>query len=88
MRRSLSFIIYLTPDDWREADGGALRVFDAQPTGRLAEGPGEAEETSSDVAPLAGSLVLFDSAALPHSVLPTRRERIALVGWLLEPAIR
>lgn len=38
-----------------------------------------------DVPPLAGTLVVFDSVALPHEVLPThRRERWACSGWMHE----
>ncbi|KAG8463609.1 hypothetical protein KFE25_003882 [Diacronema lutheri] len=38
------------------------------------------------VAPLAGTLVLFDSAAVPHEVAPVLAgERVALAGWLHEP---
>ena len=37
------------------------------------------------VAPLGGTLVLFDSVAVPHEVLPTLRgERLALAGWFHE----
>ena len=71
VRRALSLLIYLTPDDWYPAaDGGALRVH-SQP--------------AQDVQPTAGTLVLFDSATLPHEVLTTRRERMLLAGWLHEP---
>lgn len=38
-----------------------------------------------DVPPLGGTLVLFDSVALPHEVLPTvGRERFACSGWFHE----
>lgn len=30
------------------------------------------------------TLLLFDSSAVSHEVLPTQRERLACVGWLLE----
>ena len=69
-RNSISFLLYLTPDDWSAADGGQLRVFE--------------EEVPRDVVPDPGSFVLFDSAAVPHAVLTTRRERLAIVGWFLE----
>jgi hypothetical protein len=43
-------------------------------------------EAIVDVAPAGGTLVLFDSVALPHEVLPTLgRERWACSGWLREP---
>jgi 2OG-Fe(II) oxygenase superfamily len=34
-----------------------------------------------NVIPECGTLVLFDSATVPHEVLPTRRDRLAVVGW-------
>jgi hypothetical protein len=40
----------------------------------------------TDVVPTAGTLVLFDSVAIPHEVLKvTRGERLALAGWFHEP---
>jgi hypothetical protein len=36
------------------------------------------------ISPEAGTLVLFDSVAVPHEVLPTRRERYAVNGWFHE----
>ena len=78
LRRSVSLLVYLTDDTWDVArDGGELRIFDTAAAGD--DGPALA-----DVAPAPGTLVLFDSATVPHGVLPTRRERLALVGWLCE----
>jgi SM-20-related protein len=34
-----------------------------------------------DLLPLAGNLLLFNSAQLAHEVLPARRERLSLTGW-------
>jgi len=39
------------------------------------------EERYMDIIPEVGTLVLFDSAIVPHEVLPTRRDRLAVVGW-------
>ena len=48
----------------------------------LAGAAGAADaDVAREVAPRAGRLVLFDSASVPHGVLPTSRERLALVGW-------
>ena len=63
--------------------GGRFHYLD-QPksalTAYLKEDPGE---IIKDVAPLGGTLVAFDSVALPHEVLPTLgRERWAASGWL------
>lgn len=87
VRRSISLLLYLTPDDWRDADGGQLRIHPA------ARGAGAEEHQPErsppraelrDVAPRAGSLVLFDSKVTPHEVLTTARERSVVVGWYLE----
>jgi Rps23 Pro-64 3,4-dihydroxylase Tpa1-like proline 4-hydroxylase len=67
-RNSISFLLYLTPDDWSESDGGALQIYEA-------DGDGEARE----VLPVAGTLVIYDST-VEHEVLPTRRERHLISG--------
>jgi SM-20-related protein len=38
-----------------------------------------------DVVPAGGTLVLFRSDAVPHEVLDTHRERVAVVGWYNRP---
>ena len=45
-----------------------------------------AGETVLDVAPRAGTLVIFDSVAVPHEVLPVTaaRPRVACTGWFHE----
>ena len=74
MRRSLSLLLYLTPDDWDPvADGGHLRIHHPRGGG-------------IDVPPMPGSLVIFDSASAVHEVLVTRRERTVIAGWLHEEA--
>ena len=75
----VSVLLYLTPDDWTTADGGALRIL---PHPFVASGEAAA---AVDVEPRAGTLVLFDSATVPHQVLATRRERMLVAGWLHEP---
>jgi SM-20-related protein len=65
--RVLSAVLYLN-EDWREADGGALRLY-------LADG------THRDMLPCAGRLVLFLSAEFEHEVLPATRERASIAGW-------
>ncbi len=67
--RRLSVICYLNKD-WKEEDGGQLRVY-------LPEGP-------IDMLPMAGRLVCFRSDLLEHEVLPATRERLSLTGWLLD----
>jgi SM-20-related protein len=65
--RVLSAVLYLN-DDWREADGGALRLYFADGTQR-------------DILPCGGRLVLFLSAEFEHEVLPATRERASIAGW-------
>ncbi|MBF7730027.1 2OG-Fe(II) oxygenase [Pseudomonas sp. N040] len=66
-RRALSVVFYLN-DDWQAAEGGALRLH---PAG----------QSTADLLPQAGRLVLFRSAELLHEVLPASRERLSLTGW-------
>ena len=74
-RRSVSMVLFLTPDDWHaDTDGGSLRIHAHKGGG------------ACDVAPVAGSLVLFDSATVPHEVLKTNRQRTVLAIWLQEEA--
>ena len=67
--RILSVICYLN-QDWVPDDGGQLRLY-------LKEGP-------LDVQPTAGTLVCFRSDQLEHEVLPARRIRLSLTGWMLD----
>ena len=64
--RVLSLVSYLN-DDWRQGDGGALRVH--------------CEGGDVDVAPTGGSSVCFLSE-LEHQVMPARRERLSIAGWM------
>jgi len=68
--RRLSCITYLNAH-WREADGGALRLY---------QGEGE-HEGWRDVYPEGGTLVCFLSEAIEHEVLATRAERWSITGW-------
>ena len=67
--RKVSLVLFLN-DTWEPEDGGQLRQYETQ-------GPGY-----RDVLPLGGTLALFYSDLVPHEVLPTRRERLSLTGWL------
>lgn len=69
-QRLVTVILYLNPD-WREEDGGLLRLYpDPTDDGR-----------HQDLLPLAGRLVCFLSGDYPHEVLPARRERLSITGW-------
>ncbi|MCS6946180.1 MAG: 2OG-Fe(II) oxygenase [Steroidobacteraceae bacterium] len=66
--RVVSIVVYLN-DEWREEWGGQLRLY---PPGRAAV----------DVLPSGGRLVMFFSDGLEHEVLPARRPRESIAGWL------
>ena len=67
-QRVVSVILYLN-DAWQANDGGELRL-------ELDDG------ATLDVPPEAGTLACFLSAERYHQVLPARRERFSLTGWL------
>ena len=63
--RVLSLVSYLN-HDWRQDDGGALRLH-------LPQG-------SIDVLPHAGTSIIFLSE-IEHEVLPATRERLSIAAW-------
>jgi SM-20-related protein len=67
--RKLSVICYLNKD-WTDDLGGQLRMY--------------LEGGTKDVLPLAGRLVCFRSDAIEHEVLPSKKERLSLTGWMLD----
>jgi SM-20-related protein len=67
--RKLSVICYLN-ENWTAADGGQLKMH-------LKTGEHE-------ILPVAGRLVCFRSDQIEHEVLPARRERLSLTGWILD----
>ncbi len=69
--RTVTCVCYLN-DTWEAADGGQLRIY-ADPAD---------PQAGTDVLPLGGRLVTFLSADYPHEVLPARRERVSVTGWL------
>ncbi len=70
--RQVTVIIYLN-DSWTEEDEGMLRMYLPQEDGT---------EQILDVLPKGGRLVVFLSAEIPHEVMPTKKERISITGWL------
>jgi len=81
MLRKFSLLLYLNKD-WNEEDGGRLRMH--MDSGGDFLGQGE-DPNFRDVDPLGGTLVLFESDKLPHEVLDTQKERMAIVGWYNRP---
>ena len=79
--RSYSLLIYLN-NEWTEADGGCLRLH--LDSGKDFLPPGE-EPNYVNVQPKGGTLVLFRSEQVPHEVLDTEAERMAIVGWYNRP---
>lgn len=67
-KRRVSCTLYLNPD-WQPPDGGCLRLYPA------AAAP-------VDVLPVAGTMAVFLASDLEHEVLPARRARHSLTGWL------
>lgn len=66
-QRQVSLVVYLNPA-WCRADGGQLRVFDA-------------DGTHLDIEPRSGRLVCFITAGREHEVLQTRAERWSITAW-------
>lgn len=65
--RKISVIVYLNPE-WKPDWGGALRLF--LPQGDV------------DIYPLGGRMVCMRSELIEHAVLPVKKERYSLTGWL------
>lgn len=70
--RVVTVILYLN-ESWTPEDQGALRMYFPQEDG---------SELFEDVLPLGGRLVVFLSGEIPHEVIPTKKERISITGWL------
>jgi len=69
--RVISLVLYLN-DDWRDGDGGALRIYATC----------DATEPACELAPRGGTLVAMRSEAIAHEVLPANAERWSIAGWL------
>ena len=67
----ISLVLYLN-DDWRDVDGGALRIYATR----------DACEPACELAPRGGTLVAMRSEMIPHEVLPASAERWSIAGWL------
>jgi SM-20-related protein len=75
--RIISCILYLN-EKWNKPDGGQLRLY------QILEND---QETHIDIYPEAGTFVCFRSDSIYHEVLPSRRERFSLTGWLKRPSL-
>ena len=70
--RKISVICYLN-NEWREEDGGQLRMY--------------LPDQTLDVLPTAGRLVCFRSDQIEHEVLPATRPRMSITGWILDQLV-
>lgn len=70
--RLVTVIIYLN-DSWEQEDEGMLRMYLPKEDG---------SEEILDIMPKGGRMVVFLSGEIPHEVLPTKKERISITGWL------
>jgi SM-20-related protein len=65
--RQYSMIMYLN-ENWKEADGGQLRIHH--------------ENRIENIAPTNGKTVFFKSSELEHEVLVSNKPRMSITGWL------
>lgn len=66
--RKLSVVCYLNDENWQPEFGGELVIYK--------------EETELKIYPVKGRVVIFESQFLEHEVLPVKRERLSITGWL------
>jgi SM-20-related protein len=65
--RVISCILYLN-DQWLESDGGQLRIHSL--------------DKFTDVFPDGGKFVCFRSEEVQHEVMPTKKDRHSVTGWM------
>jgi SM-20-related protein len=70
--RKVSFILYLN-EDWKSSDGGELVLYPAN-------------GSTTSIEPIDGRFAFFLSE-IEHEVLPTRRERKSITGWMLDEKV-
>lgn len=71
-RRKLSMVCYLNELNWEDSDGGELAIY-------LNE---DGKEKTKIIYPIPGRMVIFESQELEHEVMPARRNRMSITGWL------
>lgn len=65
--RQYSMIMYLNAD-WKESDGGELRIHH--------------QDSLQNISPVNGKSVFFKSSELAHEVVLTNKPRMSITGWL------
>ncbi len=81
LSRVISCVFYLN-ENWIQEDGGQLRIYHLE---NQSENQSENEVNNqlfTDVIPCAGTLVCLYSEEIWHEVLPTKRSRASITGWL------
>ncbi|WP_035758356.1 2OG-Fe(II) oxygenase [Hugenholtzia roseola] len=78
--RLISCVLYLN-ENWTPQDEGCLRIYQTEPH-LSAPLPPNADTPYLDIAPQMGTLVCMRSDTVWHEVLPTKRPRASLTGWL------
>lgn len=68
--RIVTTVLYLNPE-WQAEWGGQLRLY-AQ----------DEQTVIENITPQPGLLATFISSEVPHEVLPTRKPRVSIAGWL------
>ena len=81
-RRQISCILYLN-QDWKNHDGGHLRLYLNQNNEGESNEPSKLNKSQLDISPTGGRLVIFLSDTFYHAVLPAIRCRTSLTGWFL-----
>ncbi len=67
-RRRLSLVCYLNDENWLPEYGGALVIYK--------------DNEAITIYPEKGRVVIFDSQKLEHEVMPVKRKRYSITGWL------
>ena len=71
-RRKLSMVCYLNDEEWKPEYGGELIIYFT----------GNSGESSIDIYPVQGRMVIFESQVLEHEVKPVNQKRLSITGWL------
>jgi SM-20-related protein len=70
--RKLSIVCYLNDEDWKPEYGGELTIYINE----------DGTEKATNIYPVQGRVVVFESQVLEHEVKPVKRDRLSITGWL------
>lgn len=73
--RVITIILYLNSSTWDH--GGHLRCYH-----RDIDNEDNTKDTFDDIPPKGGTIIIFDSSRLEHSVQPSTMNRLALTCWI------